>query len=233
MNPFKHMGIYDPLTSRQYVACSAKNSLEPHIFYTANTAYRSMMVGGAPQVLQSMICVLRWPCIHRYLSLSRVRLCGTDPHSVPSRLPHLSTVGLTAMYALQVCVISGESGAGKTESAKFMIRQLIDCSALGDGANRRVSASTERQMHPIEEKILQINPILEAFGNARTVMNDNSSRFGKFVELHFSSTGAGEHISYSSATCRRAPDACQTIPCVRPVPIPTLAHAARFWLDAV
>ena len=105
------------------------------------------------------------------------------PHGLPDR----------NVQPWQVCVISGESGAGKTESAKLMVRQLIDCAARRHcpGTTRRESLPTEREMHPIEEKILQINPILEAFGNARTVMNDNSSRFGKFIELHFSSAGAG------------------------------------------
>ncbi|XP_022083353.1 myosin-IIIb-like isoform X2 [Acanthaster planci] len=75
----------------------------------------------------------------------------------------------------QCCVISGESGAGKTESAKYLIGHIIShCSS-----NKK----------NLQEKILQVNPLLEAFGNARTVMNDNSSRFGKFIELKFCHDG--------------------------------------------
>ena len=85
----------------------------------------------------------------------------------------------------QVCVISGESGAGKTETAKHLIGHVLDCSAqLRDAAGPGTS-----EKHPIAVKILQINPILESFGNAKTAMNSNSSRFGKYIELQFGGNG--------------------------------------------
>ncbi|XP_061198708.1 myosin-IIIb isoform X1 [Neopsephotus bourkii] len=76
----------------------------------------------------------------------------------------------------QCIVISGESGAGKTESAHLIVQHLT---FLGKANNRA-----------LREKILQVNPLVEAFGNACTAINDNSSRFGKYLEMMFTPTGA-------------------------------------------
>ncbi|EPZ35424.1 Myosin head, motor domain-containing protein [Rozella allomycis CSF55] len=91
--------------------------------------------------------------------------------------PHLYAIAEDAFSKLrrynknQSVVISGESGSGKTVSAKFMMRYF---------------ASADCQKNSgIEEQVLSTNPIMEAFGNAKTTRNDNSSRFGKFVEILF------------------------------------------------
>ena len=121
-------------------------------------------------------------------------------HNKSELPPHLFAIGDAAYGAMrrtgksQVCVISGESGAGKTESAKQFIRQIMDVSARGIMGGGSMEEAVEekvhvRARHPVEGKIMQQNPILEAFGNAQTVMNDNSSRFGKFIDLKFNEQG--------------------------------------------
>ncbi|XP_054894337.1 unconventional myosin-X isoform X2 [Poeciliopsis prolifica] len=83
----------------------------------------------------------------------------------------------------QCVLISGESGAGKTESTKLLLQFLSVMSQ-----NSIAAPQSERTTH-VEQAIVQSSPIMEAFGNAKTVYNNNSSRFGKFIQLHFSECG--------------------------------------------
>ena len=106
-----------------------------------------------------------------------------------NHMPHVYAISSAAITNLlrdqrnQAIVISGESGAGKTENTKFAMKFLTSLN----------SARGENSTEPsIEDKILACNPILEAFGNAKTVRNDNSSRFGKYVSLLIEKGGNGK-----------------------------------------
>ncbi|KAJ7183173.1 P-loop containing nucleoside triphosphate hydrolase protein [Mycena filopes] len=102
--------------------------------------------------------------------------------------PHLFAIAEESYAAMaldgtgQTIIVSGESGAGKTESAKLVMRFIAapKSPALNSDKNSFVDGASQ-----VEQQIQATNPILEAFGNAKTTRNDNSSRFGKYIQLLF------------------------------------------------
>ncbi|CAI5468054.1 unnamed protein product [Closterium sp. Yama58-4] len=155
LNPFVRIpGLYDTAMMRQYHGVPL-GLLSPHVFATAENAFRAMKEGGRSQAI----------------------------------------------------LISGESGAGKTETTKLIIEYLARAAAHNDPASlpspttvlpTASSSLPALHIHPpgspsaspsIESLVLQANPLLEAFGNAKTLRNNNSSRFGKFIELQFGRGG--------------------------------------------
>jgi len=90
----------------------------------------------------------------------------------------------------QSVVISGESGAGKSEAMKLILQFLTDVSSRADALNQSKDNKGASSSSRLEQQILAANPILEAFGNAKTSRNNNSSRFGKLITINFDANGA-------------------------------------------
>jgi len=131
--------------------------------------------------------------------------------------PHLFAVADEAYRNMvqdrenQSMLITGESGAGKTENTKKVISYFAIVGATQQAASKDKEKEKEGKGGTLEEQIVQTNPVLEAFGNAKTVRNNNSSRFGKFIRTHFSGAGklAGGDIEHylleKSRVVRQAP----------------------------
>ncbi|OZC10443.1 myosin head [Onchocerca flexuosa] len=144
---------------------------------------------------------------------------GKKRHEMP---PHIFAIADTAYRSMlqeredQSILCTGESGAGKTENTKKVIQYL----AYVAGATRQGKSNSplkqkqdlENVIGELEHQLLQANPILEAFGNSKTVKNDNSSRFGKFIRINFDMSGyiSGANIEFylleKSRTLRQAGD---------------------------
>lgn len=98
--------------------------------------------------------------------------------------PHVFAIAESAYYNMkaykenQCVIISGESGAGKTEAAKRIMQYIANVSGGGSS-----------DIQQIKDMVLATNPLLESFGNAKTLRNNNSSRFGKYLQIHFNNQG--------------------------------------------
>ncbi|GBF93032.1 hypothetical protein Rsub_05643 [Raphidocelis subcapitata] len=127
--------------------------------------------------------------------------------------PHVFSVASQAYWRMrregkgQALLVTGESGAGKTETSKLIMKYLAYLGGYQPASSGGGSSSGSESgaaavaddaagapgcapAGSVEQRVLESNPLLEAFGNAKTVRNDNSSRFGKYIELHFSRRGA-------------------------------------------
>jgi myosin heavy subunit len=106
-------------------------------------------------------------------------------------VPHVYSVAARAYTRMisnkedQSVIVSGESGAGKTEACKKVMKYLAETSSKVSGSATSISSS-DASVSTVEQKVMDCNPFLEAFGNAKTVRNDNSSRFGKFIKIEYS-----------------------------------------------
>ncbi|KAM4651712.1 myosin-10-like isoform 1-T2 [Discoglossus pictus] len=118
---------------------------------------------------------------------------GKKRHEMP---PHIYAISETAYRSMlqdredQSILCTGESGAGKTENTKKVIQYLAHVASSHKGRKEHTAPTSNAMSYgELEHQLLQANPILEAFGNAKTVKNDNSSRFGKFIRINFDVAG--------------------------------------------
>merc|ERR1711899_414752 len=152
------------------------------VFHNLDVRFRAKLI----YTYSGLFCIVvnpykRYPiytatCVKMYL--------GKRRNEVP---PHLWAITETAYRNMltngknQSMLITGESGAGKTENTKKVIAYLALVATSG-GSKKDKKAS-------LEDQIVATNPIMESWGNAKTSRNDNSSRFGKFIRIHFTSSG--------------------------------------------
>ena len=183
-----------------------RKRLPPHVYQAADDAYRAMMRG-----IDMAAWVKRGGVRGRRSSATRSSMSRSSK-SVEETKKVLDLDDPNEMPANQSILVSGESGAGKTVTTKIVLNYYAMLSrrsqegAAAAAATAAVGTASPRGRaaapwiaaddcggrgggESIEHQVLQSNPILEAFGNARTIRNDNSSRFGKYINIAFTETG--------------------------------------------
>ena len=178
LNPFANIhGLYGDDVIHTYRQRSSLNTfdesssntnkqggLEPHIYAIASSAFLAMQASIANVLEQNRQGLKR-------------KTTAAAAH----------TLQLTSISTDQSILISGESGAGKTYNTKMAMRYLASTSQhMASSTSTSTSTVGNKSM---EQQVLQSNPILESFGNARTLRNDNSSRFGKLIDIKFHYSG--------------------------------------------
>merc|ERR1712155_476889 len=151
------------------------------VFWNLKTRYQAKLI----YTYSGLFCVVVNPYKRFPIYTPRVvkMYLGKRRNEVP---PHLWAITETAYRNMlqnsknQSMLITGESGAGKTENTKKVISYLAMVATSGKKSDKKVS---------LEDQIVATNPILESYGNAKTSRNDNSSRFGKFIRIHFNAAG--------------------------------------------
>uniref|UniRef100_A0A8C4LUY0 Myosin-7 n=1 Tax=Equus asinus TaxID=9793 RepID=A0A8C4LUY0_EQUAS len=159
---------------------------EPAVLYNLKDRYAAWMIYTYSGLFCVTINPYKWLPVYTAEVVAAYR--GKKRSEAP---PHIFSISDNAyQYMLtdrenQSILITGESGAGKTVNTKRVIQYFAVIAAIGDRSKKDQTSGKGT----LEDQIIEANPALEAFGNAKTVRNDNSSRFGKFIRIHFGATG--------------------------------------------
>uniref|UniRef100_A0A8D3BJB2 Myosin heavy chain, fast skeletal muscle-like n=1 Tax=Scophthalmus maximus TaxID=52904 RepID=A0A8D3BJB2_SCOMX len=160
---------------------------EPAVLYNLKERYAAWMIYTYSGLFCVTVNPYKWLPVYDSVVVSGYR--GKKRIEAP---PHIFSISDNAYQFMlqdrenQSILITGESGAGKTVNTKRVIQYFATIAVSG---GKKSEQTTGKIQGSLEDQIIAANPLLEAYGNAKTVRNDNSSRFGKFIRIHFSTTG--------------------------------------------
>ncbi|NXP12059.1 MYSS protein, partial [Thinocorus orbignyianus] len=161
---------------------------EPAVLYNLKERYAAWMIYTYSGLFCVTVNPYKWLPVYNPEVVLAYR--GKKRQEAP---PHIFSISDNAYQFMltdrenQSILITGESGAGKTVNTKRVIQYFATIAASGE--KKKEDQPSGKMQGTLEDQIISANPLLEAFGNAKTVRNDNSSRFGKFIRIHFGATG--------------------------------------------
>ncbi|KAF1466398.1 Myosin heavy chain, skeletal muscle, adult, partial [Spheniscus demersus] len=161
---------------------------EPAVLYNLKERYAAWMIYTYSGLFCVTVNPYKWLPVYNPEVVLAYR--GKKRQEAP---PHIFSISDNAYQFMltdrenQSILITGESGAGKTVNTKRVIQYFATIAASGE--KKKEEQQSGKMQGTLEDQIISANPLLEAFGNAKTVRNDNSSRFGKFIRIHFGATG--------------------------------------------
>ncbi|MCI4375437.1 hypothetical protein PGIGA_G00109470 [Pangasianodon gigas] len=160
---------------------------EPAVLYNLKERYAAWMIYTYSGLFCVTVNPYKWLPVYDSMVVTAYR--GKKRVEAP---PHIFSISDNAYQFMltdrenQSILITGESGAGKTVNTKRVIQYFATIAVSGQ---KKAEPAPGKMQGSLEDQIIAANPLLEAYGNAKTVRNDNSSRFGKFIRIHFGSTG--------------------------------------------
>ncbi|XP_034170106.2 myosin heavy chain, fast skeletal muscle [Pangasianodon hypophthalmus] len=160
---------------------------EPTVLYNLKERYAAWMIYTYSGLFCVTVNPYKWLPVYDAVVVAGYR--GKKRIEAP---PHIFSISDNAYQFMltdrenQSVLITGESGAGKTVNTKRVIQYFATIAVSGQ---KKTEPTPGKMQGSLEDQIIAANPLLEAYGNAKTVRNDNSSRFGKFIRIHFGSSG--------------------------------------------